>query len=131
MGNPQLMRPRDISSYRTSVSQQMLYDRWINELWTGKRVAEEVVSTDFVGHWPTRDVHGPRQLQTMIDNTRGTLRDLMFVVDVDPIIDGNMVAARWIGTGSAAAGPARLTGNDILRVAHGRVVEYWSGTSRG
>jgi hypothetical protein len=107
----------------------MLYHRWINELWAGYRNAEELVSADFVGHWPTHDVHGPRALQTIIDNTRGTLRELFFVVDVGPFIEGDMVAARWIGTGSSANGPARFTGNDILRIANGKVVEYWAGTS--
>jgi len=35
----------------------------------------------------------------------------------------------WIGTGAAADGPTRFTGNDILRFADGRFVEYWTGTS--
>jgi hypothetical protein len=39
------------------------------------------------------------------------------------------VAARWIATGATADGPARFTGNDILRFARGRFVEYWTGTS--
>ena len=43
----------------------------------------------------------------------------------------DLVAARWIGTGATAAGPARFTGNDILRVADERFVEYWTGTSAG
>jgi hypothetical protein len=47
-----------------------LYQRWINELWRGKRVAAELVSHDFVGHWPNRDVRGPGELQAMIDETQ-------------------------------------------------------------
>jgi len=75
------------------------------------------------------DVHGPDGLQAVIDNTRGTLRELMYVVEVGPFMEGDMLAARWIATGSAKDGPVRYTGNDILRVANGRVVEYWAGTS--
>jgi hypothetical protein len=30
-----------------------------------------------------------------------------------------------------ADGPARITGNDILRFADGGFVEYWAGTSTG
>ena len=52
-----------------------LYQRWINELWTGKTVAAEVVSDDFVGHWPNRDVHGPDELQAMVDETQKMLSD--------------------------------------------------------
>lgn len=109
----------------------MLYNRWINELWAGHRIAGELVSDDFVGHWPTHDVHGPEELQTVIDNTRGTLRELMFAIDVGPFTDGDMIAARWISTGASTAGPARFTGNDIMRVANGKIVEYWTGTSPG
>jgi predicted SnoaL-like aldol condensation-catalyzing enzyme len=106
-----------------------LYIRWIDELWAGRCLAEELVSPDFVGHWPTHDVHGPEALQTFVDNTRGALKELLLVVDVGPFSDGDMVAARWIATGSNAKGPALFTGNDILRIANGKVVEYWSGMS--
>ena len=57
--------------------------------------------------------------------------DLMFVVEIEPFVDRDLVAARWIGTGATADGPARFTGNDILRFADGRFVEYWTGTSTG
>lgn len=110
---------------------QALYQRWINELWAGETIAGELVSDDFVGHWPTRDIHGPEELQAIVDDTRSQLRELMFVVDVGPFVDGDLVAARWISTGSNKRGPARFTGNDILRVADGRIVEYWTGTSPG
>jgi hypothetical protein len=108
-----------------------LYQRWINELWTGKAAAAELVSDDFVGHWPTRDIHGPDELQAMVDETHQTLSDMMFVVDIEPFVERDLVAARWIGTGATTNGPARFTGNDILRFANGRFVEYWTGTSTG
>ena len=120
---------RMISNHRPVKCPTDLYTWWINELWAGRRKAQDLVSPDFVGHWPTQDVHGPEELQTVIDDTRGSLRELAFVVDVGPFTVGDMVAARWIGTGSTKKGPARLTGNDILRIANGKVVEYWSGTS--
>ena len=42
---------------------EAMYERWINELWAGKPVAAELVSADFVGHWPNREVNGhpPRE----------------------------------------------------------------------
>jgi len=119
----------NISSHKTLPRHHQLYNRWIRELWAGHRNAEALVSPDFVGHWPTHDVHGPKELQAVIDNTRGTLRELEFVIDVGPFTDGDMVAARWISTGASAKGPVRFAGNDILRVANGKVVEYWSNTS--
>jgi hypothetical protein len=108
-----------------------LYGRWLNELWAGQPVAAEVVSDDFVGHWPDREVHGPDELQKIVDESRAMMSDLKFVVEVGPFADGDLVACRWIGTGASADGPKRFTGNDILRFAGGRFVEYWTGTSAG
>jgi SnoaL-like domain len=108
-----------------------LYGRWINELWAGQPVAAEVVSENFVGHWPDHDVHGPVELEKIIDETHQMFADLNFEMEVEPFTDGDLLAARWIGTGSTNDGPKRFTGNDILRVADGRFVEYWTGTSGG
>ncbi len=112
-------------------SAKEMYGRWIDELWAGKPVAAELVSADFVGHWPDRDVHGPDELTKLIDETHAMLSELKFVVEIAPFVDGDLVAARWIGTGAAADGPKRFTGNDILRFADDRFVEYWTGTSPG
>jgi hypothetical protein len=108
-----------------------LYARWLGELWAGEPVANDLVSEDFVGHWPDHDVHGPEELYAMIDKTLTTLTDLRFVIEVEPFVEGNMLAARWIGTGAMPDGPKRFTGNDIFRFADGRFVEYWTGTSEG
>jgi SnoaL-like domain len=112
-------------------TEKALYRRWINELWAGKPVATELVSGDFVGHWPNRDVRGPDELQAIFDETRTMFSDLEFVVEIEAFVDRDLVAARWVGTGVTADGPARFTGNDILRFADGRFVEYWTGTSTG
>ena len=114
-----------------STSPKDLYARWIDELWAGESVANELVSEDFVGHWPDRDVHGPDELNAMVDKTRSMLTDLRFVVEVPPFVEGDMLAARWIGTGASPDGPKRFTGNDMFKVADGRFVEYWTGTSEG
>ena len=86
--------------------EKALYRRWINELWAGEPVAAELVSADFVGHWPNRDVHGPDELQVMVDETRTMLTDLRFEVEVEPFVGRDLVAARWIGTGATADGGA-------------------------
>jgi hypothetical protein len=107
-----------------------LYGRWINELWAGDPIAEELVSEDFVGHWPHRDVHGADELQKLVDETRAMLSELKFVVEIAPFVDGDLLAARWVGTGAAPDGPKRFVGNDILRFADGRFIEYWTGTAQ-
>ena len=64
-----------------------LYDRWINELWAGEPVAAEVVSDDFIGHWPDREVHGPDELQAIIEETRKMLADLTFAIEIAPMVE--------------------------------------------
>lgn len=108
-----------------------LYERWINELWAGAPVAAQIVSDDFVGHWPDREVHGRADLQAIIDQTRNMFDDLSFVIEVGPLVEGDLVAGRWAGAGTTADGPMKFTGNDILRLRDGRFVEYWTGTSTG
>lgn len=107
-------------------SPERLYRRWIDELWAGESIAGELVSEDFVGHWPTREVNGPAQLQAMVDETRAMFRELEFYVDVDPFGNGDLLAARWIGTGASDRGPVLFAGNDILRIRDGRIVEFWA-----
>jgi SnoaL-like domain len=108
-----------------------LYQRWINELWAGEPVAAELVTENFVGHWPGRDVRGPAELEAVVGETQKMLTDLTFLIEIEPFVDGDLLAARWIGTGAAKDGPKRFTGNDILRIADGRFAEYWTGTSTG
>ena len=108
-----------------------MYKRWIEELWSGRSVAAELVSDDFVGHWPGRDVRGPAELQQIIEQTRNMFDGIEFRIEVGPIVDGDLVAGRWVGHGRSSDGDVTFTGNDILRVADGRFVEYWTGTSGG
>jgi len=107
-----------------------LYQRWLDELWAGYRIAGELVTPDFVGHWPTYDVRGPAGLQSAVDRTRMMFKELVFIVDVGPISDGDMMAARWIATGAGKNGPARFTGSDLLRIEGGKIAEYWTTSAR-
>ena len=66
-------------------SPKALYGRWINELWAGKPVAAEIVTDDFVGHWPDREVHGPDELQAIIAETRNMLANLTFAIELGPL----------------------------------------------
>ena len=108
-----------------------LYERWINELWAGNNVAADIVTADFVGHWPDREVHGPDELQAIIGETRNMLADLTFEIELGPLVDGEMVAGRWVGKGRSDEGSMSFTGNDILRIEGDRFAEYWTGTSAG
>lgn len=119
-----------------------LWNRWA-DLWNGDlALADQIISPDFVAHFVplsggVGNVHGPRDLQQWIRTAQGLLPDLSFIIDVGPIIDGNMVAGRWKATGtyqgSLPGTPASVigkqvtfTGTDTLRVENGQIVEYWA-----
>jgi predicted ester cyclase len=60
---------------------------------------------------------------------------LTFEIEVGPVVEGDLVAARWAGKGrykggmpgaTAAAGtPVAFGGIDLLRARDGRFAEYW------
>ncbi|QWF80593.1 ester cyclase [Amycolatopsis sp. CA-230715] len=104
-----------------------LYRRWLDELWNGDpSAANDLVTADFAGHWPDREVRGPGELAELIHGTHEMFDDLAFELTVGPIADGELVAGRWVGRGTTKDGePATFLGNDILRVRDGRFAEYW------
>lgn len=110
-----------------------LFYRWIQQLWSGpadrealREAAGELVTDDFIGHWPGREVHGPDGLADILAETKGIFSDLTFEIEVPPLVDGDMVAGRWAGTGTMTDGTVYgFFGNDILRADHGKFREYW------
>ncbi|MEV4064649.1 ester cyclase [Nonomuraea dietziae] len=113
-----------------------LYRRWLLEMWNGDfDLADELVSDDFVGHWPGMDVHGPDGLKRALEQGHAPFTNVMVTLDVGPIVDGDTVAARWTFEGDYKGGipgvalpeNARVafSGHDILRVENDRFVEYW------
>ncbi|MEU4542120.1 ester cyclase [Nonomuraea dietziae] len=113
-----------------------LYKRWLQEMWNGDfALADELVSADFVGHWPGMDVHGPAGLKQALEQGHAPFANVMVTLDVGPIVEGDTVAARWtfegdyIGDIPGVPHPENtriaFSGHDILRAENGRFVEYW------
>jgi len=114
------------------VSLAMLYERWLLELWHGDyTVADEILTEDFAGHWPDREVSGRAELVDLIRSTHAMFTSLEFKLELGPIQDGALVAARWTGVGRTEEGEMPLLGNDILRVQDGRFAEYWVASWAG
>jgi len=111
----------------------VLYERWLLELWQGSYdVAGEILTEDFGGHWPDREVVGRDALVELIRETRAMFSTLDFALTVGPLVDGELVAARWTGVGVLEDGKeVPLLGHDILRVADGRFAEYWVASWAG
>ncbi|NUR87306.1 MAG: SnoaL-like domain-containing protein [Nonomuraea sp.] len=113
-----------------------LYERWLLEMWNGDlALAHDLVTPDFVGHWPGMDVHGPDGLIEAVRQGFEPFDNVSVTLDVGPIVDGDLVAARWTFAGAyrgglpdAAATPGTkiaFSGHDILRVSGDRFSEYW------
>jgi predicted ester cyclase len=120
---------------------QQLLDGWL-ELWNGEYAhAEELVAPAFSLHAAMMDggdgsaVDTPAALVGWIAQTRSVVPDLRFSVEVGPIVEADQFAVRWRARGTYAGGlpgaaapvgtEVEFTGTDVLRVAGGRLAEYW------
>lgn len=114
---------------------------WL-DLWNGDlSQAERVLSADFrthaamTGGGDGSEIAGPAGLAAWVGTTRSLMPDLRFAVQVGPIVSGDHLALRWHARGTYAGGmpgaaaPAGtvidFTGTDVLRIADGRLCEYW------
>ena len=121
---------------------RQLYRHWMLELWNGDlQVAEQIVTADFVIHQARADgagseeVRGPEAVTRMVQEGHAPFDNLTFEIEVGPVVEGDLVAARWAGRGrykggipgaTAAAGtPVAFGGIDLLRARDGRFAEYW------
>ncbi|OLF17310.1 ester cyclase [Actinophytocola xanthii] len=121
-----------------------LYGRW-SDLWRGDfSQAEDILDPTFVVHQARPDgsdseaTTGPARLLPEIEQTMAVFGDITITVDLGPIIDGDMIAARWTmsatyegglpGATAPAGTKIAFSGHDILRVSNDKFVEYWTCT---
>lgn len=114
---------------------------WV-ALWNGDlELAEKIISEDNRVHAAMFDggdgsaVGGVSGMKGFVTMMRSLMSDLVFTIDVGPIIDGDHVVVRWVATGHYGGGvpgagapvgtAVTFHGTDILRVANKQVVEYW------
>lgn len=112
-----------------------MYDRWIR-MWNGEtELADELVSPDCLIHQPPNDFRGPDGVRRMIQMGRAPFTEIVFRIEVEPIIERDRLAARWTSTGRYAGGipgssaevgtEVIFGGIDIWRVVDGKIAEYW------
>jgi predicted ester cyclase len=122
-----------------------LYHRFLKELWHAdldqvQALAAEIVTPDFVVHQarlgePSEEVRGPAALARLVLEGRAPFSDVEVTIDVGPVSDGDLVAARWTFRGTYQGGipgatappgtPFRFSGIDLLRAEGDRLAEYW------
>lgn len=110
----------------------LMYQRWLHELWNGpldqlEHIALELVTGEFVGSWPNRPglVHGPDELAAVIRQSRTMFESLRFDVAVGPVVQADLIAARWVASGRYDGAPVEFHGHDLLRHDGERFTEYW------
>lgn len=119
------------------------YRRWLLKLWHGDlALAAELVTDDFLIHQArsrpgeSEQRRGPEALVELVQMGRSPFSELSFDIAVGPIVEDDMLCARWEGRGRYAGGIPGTTaapgtevafaGIDILRAASdGRFAEYW------
>lgn len=114
---------------------RLMYDRWMR-MWNGEfSFADELVAPDCVIHQPPNDSRGPEGMRTRVEMGRRPFSEPAFRIEIEPIIEGNRLAARWTSTGryaggipgttAAAEAGATFGGVNIWCVEDGKIVEYW------
>jgi steroid delta-isomerase-like uncharacterized protein len=121
----------------------MLAAQWKN-LWNGDLgIADQIIAEDFVVHAAPLTGTGPDEirgrdaLKAWISGIHTVLTDLTFTIDVGPIADDEHLVVRWKADGTyrggfpgaapeAAGRELSFTGADILRIADGKLAEYWA-----
>jgi predicted ester cyclase len=120
-----------------------LADPW-KDLWNGDLgIADKIIAEDFVAHAApitgtgTSEIRGREALKGWISGIHAIAPDLRFVIEVGPITDDEYLVVRWKADGAyrggfpgapaeAIGGRLTFTGTDTLRIADGKLAEYWA-----
>jgi hypothetical protein len=106
-------------------------------------IAHEIIAEGYRVHLPTAGatidpaaITGPAGMERWVSEFTGRFRDLRYRTDFGPLVDGDRLVCRWIGTAvflgktgwplDVPGEPATMVGVDIQRVADGRIVECWT-----
>ncbi len=99
-------------------------------------VADEILSTDFVNHFPGNPPEmrrGPEGVKRLAEAIRGAFPDAK-ITHHETITEGDKVTLRWSMTGTQdgemfgvppTGKSVNITGIDIFRIASGKIVEMW------
>ena len=109
--------------------------RWYEEVFNGGKLAliDELFAPNFVDHDPSNPLPGLEGVRQLVSMYRGAFPDLHMTLE-DEISEGDKLVTRFVARGTQH-GPlmgmpptgkqAIVSGIDILRFEHGRIVEHW------
>jgi steroid delta-isomerase-like uncharacterized protein len=107
------------------------YDEWWNA--GDMSSVEELVAEDYVDHSPNVSGTGRAALKELILEFRRGFPDMVETLE-DAVAEGDLVVGRFRMRGTHAGTflgipptgrTVEMTGIDIYRIAHGRIVEMW------
>ncbi|MEH1127755.1 nuclear transport factor 2 family protein [Micromonospora sp. CPCC 206061] len=119
------VNPNHNSTYAAD-TRGALWERWMALRNGDLAQADTLVAPALALHLPAlgraADRPGGRSaLISWISALRAAFPEGRLAVQVGPIISGDLIAGRW----AFATEAATFTGTDIIRLAAGRVVEFW------
>lgn len=136
------MTEEEISPVQTDREKTIaLVGSWVS-LWNGDlAIADEIISDNNRVHAAMFDggdgsaVGGVSGMKDLVSQMRSLMSDLVFSIDVGPIVDGDHVVVRWVaighygggvpGAGAPVGTEVRFHGTDVLRVVDNQIAEYW------
>ncbi|MEJ3744380.1 nuclear transport factor 2 family protein [Actinomycetes bacterium KLBMP 9797] len=123
------VNPDHKHAYASADQRGAVWERWVALRNGDFDQADEIVAPAVAVHVPAVDgrphpASGKRALLSWVAAMRAVCPDGRLVTRVGPIISGDLVAGRWELIRPGRSDP--VTGTDIVRVAGGRVVEFWA-----
>ncbi len=114
--------------------------RWTEDVFTGQNLdaLDDILDTAAVHHSSTfPDAQGSAAVKEALGKLMDAFPDMNLTVDMT-VADGDLVVARWSGTGTndgswlglePTGEVANFTGINIYRITCGKIVESWSTTN--
>jgi predicted ester cyclase len=105
--------------------------------WQNPAIVANHFASDFLGH-STTEIHGPDGLFQRIGALFDALHDGEFTIQ-DQVAEGDKVVTRWVARGlqvgefeglPPTGKMVWITGIDLFRIAHGKIIEGWSSVNR-
>jgi len=115
---------------------KQLVRRWFDEVWSEGRVAsiDALMAPGCLVHGLGGEMRGPEAFKPFHSAYRNAFPDVKINVD-HMISEGDIVAARWSGTGThsgdglgfpATGKQVQLSGMTFVRIQNGKLVEGWN-----
>lgn len=112
-----------------------LYNQWI-AIWNGEDFdLEDIFLPEVIVHQSPHEKHGIEAVREMVEQGLAPFDPAFITIEVEPVFDDHMLAARWRFHGtyqggipdvSAPPGKAILFGGtDLWRFSDGKVSDYW------